>query len=229
MSNDSELIVASLGGSIIVPDRIDTAFLRNFRNFMLRQVRKGRRFIVICGGGKTARNYINAASEIRKIGGADLDWIGIHATRLNAQLLRAVFKDIAFEKIIKDPDKRVRAASPLILAAGWKPGVSTDYDAVVLAKTYGAKVVLNLTDVDYVYDKNPKQYPDARPLKEISWKFFRKIVGGKWRPGLSTPFDPVAARLAEKLKLKVVILNGRNIKNIESFLNGERFIGTVIK
>lgn len=225
----TEFIIVSLGGSIIVPDRIDTVFLRNFRNFILRQARKGRRFIIICGGGKTARNYISAASEIRKIGAADLDWIGIHATRLNAQLLRAVFKDIAFEKIIKDPDRKVRTALPLILAAGWKPGVSTDYDAVVLARTYGSKVILNLTDVDYVYDKNPKKYPDARPLRELSWKFFRKIVGSRWSPGLSAPFDPVAARLAEKLRLRVVILNGRNIANIERFLDEKPFIGTTIK
>jgi uridylate kinase len=228
-SNMPELIVISLGGSIIVPDKVDTSFLRNFRNFIMRQIKKGRRFIIMCGGGRTARNYIGAASEIRKIGSVDLDWIGIHATRLNAQLLRAVFKDVAFDKIVKDPTKTVKTRAAVIVAAGWKPGVSTDYDAVILSEAYGSKVILNLTDVDYAYDKNPKQHADARPLKEVSWKHFRKIVGNKWSPGLSSPFDPVASRLAEKLKLKVIILNGRNIKNIDNFLNGSPFIGTIIR
>jgi len=224
-----EFIVISLGGSIIVPDKVDTAFLRNFRNFILRQTRKGQRFIIICGGGKTARNYMAAASEVRKIGAADLDWIGIHATRLNAQLLRGVLGKVALDRIIKDPTKKTSTKAAVIGAAGWKPGVSTDYDAVLLAKTHGAKVILNLTDVDYVYDKNPKKFADARPIKQLSWSYFKKIVGGKWTPGLHAPFDPMAAKMAEKLKLKVVTLNGRNIKNVENFLDGKEFIGTIIQ
>ena len=224
-----EFIVISLGGSIIVPEKVDTAFLRNFRNFTLRQIKKGRRFIIICVGGRTARNYMSAASEVRKIGAADLDWIGIHATRLNAQLLRGVLGKVAFDRIIKDPTKKTSTKAAVIGVAGWKPGVSTDYDAVLLAKAHGAKVILNLTDVDYVYDKNPKKFADARPIKILSWAYFRKIVGDKWTPGLNAPFDPVASKLAEKLKLKVIILNGRNIKNMEKFLDGNEFIGTIIQ
>jgi len=224
------LIVLSLGGSIIVPEKIDTVFLKKFRNFILRNVKRGRRFVIICGGGRTARNYIAAASEIKKVSAVDLDWIGIYATRLNAALIKSILKNVAFDDIPEDPTMKVKEANDakVIIAAGWKPGKSTDYDAVLLARTYGATIVVNLTDVDYVYDKNPKKHPDARPIKEMSWDYFRKIIGDKWTPGLSAPFDPVAAKLAEKLKLTVFILNGRNLENLDKCLEGKPFIGTII-
>src|SRR3989344_4294286 len=93
-----EVILISLGGSVIVPDRIDVGFLKKFRKLILKQ--KNRKFVVVCGGGKTCRRYQKAASEITKTSEEDLDWLGIHATRLNAHLLRTVFGDAAHKKVI---------------------------------------------------------------------------------------------------------------------------------
>ena len=56
----------------------------------------------------------------------------------------------------------------------------------------------------------------------------RNIVGGKWKPGLNVPFDPIACREAERLGLKVVII-GKGIKNLKNFFNGKKFRGTIIK
>ena len=58
------LWVISLGGSLIVPDQIDVQFLKGFRNLILSQVKKGNRFIIICGGGRIARNYFTALQKI---------------------------------------------------------------------------------------------------------------------------------------------------------------------
>ena len=57
---------------------------------------------------------------------------------------------------------------------------------------------------------------------------FRKIVGSKWDPGLNLPFDPVAAKLGEKLKLKVIVMNGKPLSNLSNFLRGKAYKGTVI-
>ena len=89
--------------------------------------------------------------------------------------------------------------------------------------------MINLSNIDYVYDKNPKKFKGAKPLKNISWKDFRKIVGNKWDPGLNLPFDPVASKLAEKLKLKVVVMNGKPLSNLKNLLSGRSFKGTVIE
>jgi len=223
-----ETVVISLGGSVLAPSNIDTNFLNNFRKLILKFVKNGRRFVIICGGGKTAREYMSAASKVVKLTPEDLDWLGIHATRLNAQLLRNVFRGYAHQRVVRNPNEKITTKMKVIIAAGWKPGRSTDYDAVILAKNLKAKTVINITNTDYVYDKDPSKFATARPVKYVCWKHFRKLIRvTKWSPGLNTPFDPVAAAEAEKSNLTVAIM-GKNLGNLASFLSGRHFKGTLI-
>jgi uridylate kinase len=219
----------SLGGSLIVPDEIDIGFLRGFKAVIESSIKKGNKFLLITGGGRTSRRYSEAAIALGDLNHDDLDWLGIHSTRLNGHLMRTIFRKQAHKIIITNPNKPEAAPEPLIIAAGYRPGWSTDYVAMLLARRYKAEVVLNLSNIDYVYDKNPKDHKDAKPIKEISWKDFRKIVGNKWDPGLNLPFDPVASKLAEKMKLKVIVMNGKNLQNLKNFLSGKKFKGTVIR
>jgi uridylate kinase len=221
-----EVIVLSLGGSVIVPDSVDSNFLKNFRKLVIKNLKRYK-FIIITGGGKTCRNYQKAANSITKLKSEDLDWLGIHVTWLNADLVRTIFKDVAYKCFIINPNKKVKFDNVLI-AAGWKPGWSTDYDAVLLAKNYKAKTVINMTNVEYLHDKDPRKYKNAKKIEKIDWKNFRKIVGDKWTPGLNTPFDPIATKLAQKLKLKLILV-GKNMNNFENFLKGKKFKGSVVE
>ena len=223
-----EIYVLSLGGSLIVPDKIDYKFIKKFRELIVRKVKNGNKFIIVCGGGGLNRKSNEAAKKVRKLSNNELDWIGIHATRYNAQFIKILFGDLAHDKININPYERTATKKPIILGAGYIPGWSSDYDAVHLAKTYEAKKVVNLSNIDYAYDKDPKKYKNAIPIKNINWKDFRKIVGNKWEPRMNKPFDPIASREAEKLKLEVAILNGRKLKNLENYLDGKKFIGTII-
>lgn len=182
------------------------------------------------GGGKTTRNYQDAARLVRgeKIENIDLDWIGIHVTRLNAQLVRTIFKDIADPRVIKHYEIILKIEKPVAVAAGWKPGWSTDYDAVMLCQDYGMKQVINMTNVDQVYDKDPNKFPDAKPMVKTTWKEYRKLVGSEWTPGINLPFDPIASRLADELGVTVKILNGNNLDNLARALDDEKFVGTTI-
>ncbi len=226
---EEEIIVISLGGSLIVPEEIDTNWLKSFKILIEEQIKQAKKFILISGGGKTARKYQNAAKEITKLTGDDLDWIGIHSTRLNAHLIRTIFREYSHPEIIKDPTQKIDFKEKILVAAGWKPGFSTDFDAVLLAKNFKVKKVINLSNIDYVYTKDPKKYSDAKIIKDISWKEFRKIVGDKWDPGLNAPFDPIAAKESEELGLEVSIMNGKNIDNLKNYLEEKEFIGTIIK
>ena len=221
-------IIISLGGSIIVPDKINTNFLKNFKKLILKFIKKNYRFVIYCGGGNIARNYQKAASAIGNISEEDLDWIGIHTTRLNAHLLRTIFKEHSEPAVVKNPKKKIKFNKKILIAAGWKPGWSKDYDAVLLAKNLGIKKVINITNIDYVYDKDPKKFKNAKPFKKITWKNFRKLVGSKWKAGLCMPFDPIAAKEAEKIKLKVIVL-GKNLNNLSNLLKNKNFEGTIIK
>lgn len=218
-----------MGGSIIAPSEIDTGFLKKFKAFIETEVKKGNRFIIVAGGGATARAYRDAGiAVVKKMPIDDLDWLGIHSTRLNAHLIRTIFRELAYAKIVTHPHVKDKTNKPIIVGAGYRPGCSSDYDAVLLAKTHGAETVINLSNIDYVYDKDPKK-PGAKKIERINWKEFRKIVGNKWNPGQHTPFDPIASKFAAQNNLEVVVLNGRDLKNLKLAIDGKKFAGTIIK
>lgn len=230
-----EIFVVSLGGSLIVPNDVDWVFLKKFRELIVKQIKKGKRFVIITGGGNTARKYQTSAGKVTKLTRDDMDWIGIHSTRLNAHLIKTIFRKYAHPRINKNPKTKAdikehfAQGEKIMVAAGWRPGWSTDYVATILAERVGAKTVINLSNIKYVCDKDPKKFKDAKKIEKISWKDFRKIVGNRWDPGLNAPFDPVASQNAQMTKLKVVIAEGRNIKNLEKIFAGEKFQGTVIE
>lgn len=228
MHSTKERVVVSVGGSLIVPDGIDTDFLTRFKTLVLDKVQFGFSFSIIAGGGSTARRYQNAANVVTPLSQTDLDWIGIHATRLNAQLLRNIFVGHAHPHVIKNPTIDITADEPIIIAAGWKPGCSTDYDAVLVAKNLGATRMVNLSNIDYVYTADPKKNPSAKPIERIGWSDFRNLIPPEWDPGLSSPFDPIAAKEAELLGLEVAIINGTKLKEFSNYLDGKPFVGTVI-
>ena len=151
----TDVVVISLGGSLICPDGLDVPFLKKFRALIEDFPEK--KFGIVCGGGKLARNYASGASEITAVSEKDLDWIGIRATHLHAEVVRSLFDDFAYPEIIVNPTKKLRTKKMILVAGGWKPGWSTDMDAVLLAKNIGAKLVINLSNIDHVYDKDPRK------------------------------------------------------------------------
>ncbi len=232
MSLGENTFVLSLGGSLVVPNGgIDTEYLKAFNRFIRNQISsKKRRFFITVGGGAIMREYRDGAKEVHgQITNTDLDWLGIHATRLNAQLVRTIFIDIAHPRLIKHYEIILKIEAPVAVAAGWKPGWSTDYCAVTLCQDYGIKQVINMTNVDQVFDKDPKKYPDAKPLTQVSWKKYRAMVGDTWSPGMNTPFDPIAAKLASEIGVTVKILNGKNLETLAKALDGKAFFGTTIQ
>lgn len=229
-----EKVVISVGGSLIVPNGgIDTKFLSDLNNFIRSQLAENnnRQFFLIAGGGSTARHYRDAGQEV--IGHAltrdDLDWLGIHASRLNAHLIRTIFRDIAHPYIIKHYEIIRKVEEPVVIGSGWKPGWSTDYCAITTCEDYGIKEMINLSNVDQVFNDDPQKNPDAKPIDRISWADFRQMVGDEWFPGMNAPFDPIASKKAEELGVKVVVMNGKNFDNLEKYFKGEQFTGTTIE
>lgn len=227
--NHEKVVVFSLGGSLIAPkDGFDLKFLSGFKKMILSFLKGGYRFIIVCGGGQTARSYQAIARELGELTTDDIDWIGIHATRLNAHFMRTVFRKWAHPVVVKDPTRKLKWTEEVLIGAGWQPGWSTDYDAVKMAELYGAQVVINLSNIEYVYSADPRKNPQAKRLENIGWRDFRKIVGNKWIPGANLPFDPIASREAEKMKLKVIVMSGNDLANVSHAIKGEEFKGTTI-
>ena len=224
--------VLSVGGSIVVPEFPDSEFLKKFSTLVRDWLSKDeqRKLILVVGGGGPARIYQNAYKEIidNTSDNSQADWIGIMATRLNAQLLKAIFSDLCTQDVVYDPTSVSEISGRILIAAGWKPGFSTDTDAIYLAEQFKAKVVVNLSNIEKVYTDDPKKNPDAKPLDSISWKDFRKMVGDEWTPGKNCPFDPIASKRAESADIDVICAGGKDIANIEKILNDQEFFGTKI-
>lgn len=220
----------ALGGSIVRPDGLNTRFVRRFRQFLLPFLKRDYRFVIVVGGGRLAREYQEAAKRIVRVTDDDLDWIGIHATRINAHFLRTVFRKEAYPVIIDNPEKpiRISASARLLFASGSRPGWSTDYIAARLAHKFGTKTFIIAGKPSYVYDKDHAEFDDARPIPILTWAHYRKICGGSWRPGLHAPVDPVAARFAREHRMEAIVVKGSDLENLGRVLRGEPFAGSVI-
>lgn len=224
--------VISLGGSIVAPDGVDVRFLAELRSALFAYLDGdgSRRLIVVCGGGRICRDYQRAYREIvRSPADEAEDWIGVAATRVNAELVRQILAPHAPDPVVQDPSTVGVFTGRVLVAGGWKPGFSSDYDAVVLAERFGARVLVNLSDIDRVYSADPRADPSARPLDAVRWDELLKLIGEAWKPGMKAPFDPVAARRARDAGLSCIVASGRDVKNTVAILTGARFIGTMIR
>jgi uridylate kinase len=233
--------VLSLGGSIVAPpEGPDIQFMLRFRESLASWLAAdaSRRVILVIGGGGPARAYQNALREFWRLRGeapsggalrdADLDWLGIAATKINAQFVKAAMGELCADEVVTDPSGPIVFTGKILVASGWKPGFSSDYDAVLLAERFEAKTLLNLSNIAKVYTADPKLDPAARPIDEISWEEFRLLVGSVWNPGANLPFDPIASAKAQASGITVICAAGRNITNTIAILEGRSFEGSTI-
>ncbi len=229
--------ILSLGGSIISPPQgIDSGFIKKFRILLQKHIEKGMRFVIITGGGAPARAYQNAYTQVqaenqktKNLHDASLDVIGIAATHLNACFMREVFSDYAEEDIVDNPEsKHINFTKPVLIAGGWKPGFSTDLDAVILAIRFEAKMVINLSNISRICSMDPNYDSNAVPLNYILWDDLIAMIGTQWIPGMNVPFDPIACKKARDASLTVITTSGSDIKNLDNILVGREYIGTVI-
>lgn len=215
------VIVFSFGGSLISQGEnldINIKLIKDFYK-LIKEIKE--QCIIVVGGGKLARKY----SNFDFLSDEDKGWCGISATKLNAELVRSLFKEDAYYKVLNKPMKI--ETNKNIISGGWKPGWTTDFVAVKFAEIYGAKKVINMSNISYVYNKDPKE-KDAIKLKKLTWDKMKKIVGDTWNPSMNSPFDPIASKLASELNLEVIVLDGTNLINLKKCINNEPFKGSKI-
>ena len=224
-------IIISLGGSLIVPNKINTEALLEFKKILLKYKKKYK-FIVICGGGNTARNYIKGLN-IKGIKRKEYfqSLLGISATRLNARFMTYFFGDDASQGIPHDMNevKNLLNKHHIVFcgALRYSPNQTSDSTSAKLAH-YFKSPFINITNVKGLYDKNPKQFRSAKFISSITHKDFLKIANKlKFEPGQHFVLDQKAAKIIKKYKIKTFIL-GPDLKNLERLLNDKHYVGTLI-
>lgn len=222
--------IIALGGSVVAPDGIDTFFLKKLRRLIQTRIRHGQRFILVVGGGGLARTYQKASRAIdSKVPAAELDQIGIRATFVNAELVRIAFGEQAHPEIITTPQHLQRLRKPVAVAAGWRPGQSTDTVAVRIAEKLRAKNIIIAGRPAYVYEQDFVRFPNAQPFRHVTWGKYRSLISRRWDPGMAAPVDPVAARQAQRLGITAIVIRGSRLSNFGRLLSGKSFRGTVIE
>jgi uridylate kinase len=219
--------VISIGGSTIVPDKIQVGFLKQLKK-TIDKLKKNNKLVLVCGGGKTARDYIKAAKELG-ISDSLACLAGIRATKLNATLV-----SLSIHGNIDMPDSLIQVKKDLdnknvvvVGALGFQPNMTSDGDAAQIAEYLNAEMFVNLTDVDGLFDKNPKIYDSAKFIPEISFENFWQIASKiEFKAGQHFVLDQSGAEVIRRAKIKTVILKG--LQNLENAILGRKFKGTVI-
>jgi len=229
-SEKKETIVLKLSGSLFFSKEFDlvAAALRK----VLRQ-KKNLRLVVVTGGGKAAREYIDAAVRF----GADqssLDEIGIEVSRLNARVLIKALGSLAEDSVPNSLAELVEAlevssrGKRAVVMGGLHPGQSTNAVGALVSEKLGAKMFLNATDVDGVYTKDPRKFKDAKRLSKVTAKQLGKILNTEtMRAGGYDLMDPVALKLIERSMIKTQIIKC-SAKTITSILMYRKNLGTTI-
>ena len=212
----------------MVPDKVDYEFISEFKKVISKLKRKYK-FVVVVGGGGTARTYIEG---LRGFNEKIKSLMGIGITRMNARFMMIFFgknPDHKMPKSIKQI-KYALGKNDVLFVGGlrYEPKNTSDGTAAQIASVLKSDLI-NLTNVDGLYTKDPRKYRDAKFIPQISWQGFKKIVSKiKYKAGQHFVLDQHAAEIIMKNFVRTVILNGGNLKNFEDYLEGKKFKGTVI-
>ncbi len=230
MKRDKKIIVISLGGSLIIPDNVDCAFLEKFKQVIKKHTNKYK-FVIVCGGGSIARKYISALSKAGKSEYLQ-SLSGISATRMNARFL-SYFFDIDPDKGIPHDMKNVKnllEKNNIVFtgALRYAPHQTSDSTSAQLA-AYLKTDFINLTNVKGLYTNNPFTNKSAKFIPRTTWLSLHKQANkNKYKPGQHFVIDQTASKIILKHKIKTYIL-GKNLKNLDNLLSGKKFKGTIIE
>ncbi len=187
---------------------------------------------LVVGGGNIFRGVAGAAHGMDR---AAADQMGMLATVMNALALQdALVRHKVSVRVMSaievgkaaEPFVRARAISHLekgrivIFGAGTgNPFFTTDTAAALRALEIKAQVLFKATQVDGIYDKDPRKYPDARRYSRLN---YHEVL----EQGLQV-MDAAAIALAMDGDLPVVIFNMQVPGNIEKAIRGEN-VGSVV-
>ena len=229
-----EIIVLSLGGSVLFPAGPNIGFIKKFCK-LIKKINK--KLCIVVGGGKTARDYIKALGKVNACASAQHE-TGVYATMLNAKFFIEALTSFGIDvcpEIINGTDFTVKAQNALhnyniIVSCGTIPFITTDTDAMILADRLGAKRFVNVSNVSGVYTADPNKNPGARKINVMSFVKFRKLImeTATGKPGENMIFDACATRILFCSKIETHFICA-DINELKRAITGAHHNGTVVK
>lgn len=231
MLHHKKIVVISLGGSLIIPNKVDYKFLEKFKKTVRRHYSHCK-FVIACGGGAIARAYIKALRAENKPE-YDLEQAGIRATRMNALFMMQFFgKKEANDSLPANmQDVRHALAKNRVVFCGalrWAADSTSDSTAAKLAHELKTEFI-NITNVKGLFTSDPQDNPKAKLIPKITWKDFEKKANKiKYHAGQHFVLDQKAATIIKEHKIPAYII-GPNLNNLDKIIHKKKFIGTLIE
>jgi uridylate kinase len=117
---------------------------------------------------------------------------------------------------------------------GLQPGQSTTSVALEVAEYLEANELILLTNVDGIYDKDPKNFKDAKRFDQLNYEDLQKIIikvseANQAAAGEYRIFDTVSLQILKRSKIKTLIISGKELSEFKKFWEGKTdILGTVI-
>lgn len=221
-------VVVSIGGSVLIPEKDDAAYIRALAN-ILKKTAEEVSLAVVCGGGKISRYYSETG---RELGGTtyQLDELGIGITRVNAALLSIALGEYGMGKIPLTAKEcsEMMAPGKIAVMGGTEPGHTTDAVAAMVAKGCGAVRIVNASNVDAVFSDDPRKNQNAKRYSRMTIDELGDIVYDEHDAGRSSVFDPLGVRIAKESRIDLLMVNGRDLDELRNAILGKTISGTFV-
>jgi len=189
-------------------------------------IKLGVEVAIVVGGGNIFRGIQGSDVGIDRSTG---DHMGMLATVINSLALQNTLEKkgihtrvqsaIRMEQVVEPYIKRkatrhLEKGRVVIFASGTgNPYFSTDTAAALRAMEVGANILIKATNVDYVYDSDPRENKDAKKIKEIS---YIDVLNKNLKV-----MDSTAISLCMDNKLPIQILSLQEKNSIADFIQGK--------
>jgi len=220
-----ERVVLNIGGSLLWNSQLDAGYMQGLSDTLVRMSEHLRLWVVV-GGGRPAREFMRHAR--RGCSPENMDWIGIYATRINAQLLISYLDSRAFPEVPSSTREAAAIEAPIVVMGGTVPGHTTDAVTAMLARDVKASRVVIATDVDGVYTSDPRTAPDAELIERMDYRQLAAMSSESHSPGGSYVVDPKACTVLSREGIPLAVVNGRALERLENAAYGRDFAGTKV-
>jgi len=190
--------------------------------------KKGYEIGIVIGGGNIFRGMSVAAKGMDRVAG---DYLGMLATIMNSVALQASLEKMGCDTRVMSAITITQLAEPyirrkasrhlekgriVIMAGGTgNPYFTTDTAAVLRGIEINADLIMKGTKVDGVYDKDPKEFPDAERFTDLSYK---EVIEKELRV-----MDLTAVTLCKENKLPILVFNLEEENSINNALDSSKY------
>ncbi len=218
-------IVLRIGGSILGSPP-DPKVVEGYSKVVSELTGEGHTLAVIVGGGPLSRKYIESAKQVG-LSSFHQDLIAIHTSRLNARLVAMKLGGVSSVPTSINSMLLRLSRNRVGVMGGLKPGITTDTVAALLAQKWGADLLIKCSDQRGIYTSDPKVNRRAKKLDSISYARMKEILGGRHTPGIHSIIDPVAVQHLAESRVKLIVLDGSDPRNVVKAIHGTKIGSTV--